>query len=72
MTAYTFYSDLPLSDDVLTILTYLGQYGALNIAPTEIEDWYRQFSNEVYCAGWIKTETDHLQEFANWLTKQKV
>lgn len=72
MIAYTFYSDLPLSDDVLTILKHLGQSGVLNVVPTEIEDWYRQFSDEVYCAGWIETDAEHLREFANWLSKQKV
>ena len=72
MRAYTFYSKLNYSNDVISILTYLNKHGVLNIAPGEIEEYYQRFSHEVFCAGWMEINNDRLQEFSYWLAKQEI
>lgn len=72
MNAYTFYTKLTLSNDVILILTYLNSHGILNIAPGEIEEYYQRFSHEVYCAGWVEMNNECLREFSYWLARQEI
>lgn len=71
MSAYTFYSKLTYSNDVISILTYLNKHGVLNISPDEIEEYYERFSHEVYSAGWMEINNERLQAFSYWLAKQE-
>ena len=33
----------------------------------QVQTFYREFSDDVYCAGWIDTDIEHVYRFARWL-----
>ena len=62
-------------DDMKVILNYLESRGKLNVRPKTVEGLYEDFSDDMYCAGWMSVQHrgeanyDLLQQFAEWLSK---
>lgn len=61
-------------EDMKAILDYLNEHGTLYVKENTIEDLYRDFSDEKYCAGWMGVVDSHsrinydlLERFADWL-----
>lgn len=59
-------------EDMKKILEYLQAFGQLNIQPATVEDYYFEFSEEKYSAGWIGVNLLTLEEFAEWLSEQEI
>lgn len=62
---YTFH----YPDEMDKILAYLKMHGEMHVKPDTIEELYEDFSNEVYCAGWMSIDDERLEEFADWLSR---
>lgn len=60
------------SDDMYEILGYLHMRGRVNASPETIETLYGEFSDEEYCASWINVSDEHLEMFADWLSKRDI
>lgn len=54
-------------DEMAHILKYLNENGKIHVSAATIEELYYRFSDECYCAGWIRVDDERLEEFANWL-----
>ena len=61
-----------LSADTARLVSYLTARGVLYIAPYQVEELYRTFSQEVYSAGWMELDEGRLGEFATWLSKREI
>lgn len=59
-------------EDMDRIIEFLESRGKLNISYIRLEELYGQFSDECYCAGWMRLDNDLLERFANWLSKEEV
>lgn len=66
-------------EDMQHILAYLESRGTLNVSVLELEKLYRDFSEECYCAQWIRNtsypfhpgqmiDDEVLLAFMRWLT----
>ena len=58
---YKFDFDYP--EDMKLIL----DYGEILVGELTIEDLYRDFSDEKYCASWMGVNEQRLEEFEDWL-----
>ena len=56
-------------EEMEKILEYLNAHGELRVSGKTVERLYREFSDEIYCAGWICVNAYRLEEFADWLEK---
>ena len=56
-------------EDMAKILEYLAENGTLQVSGTSVERFYREFSHECYCAGWMSVREETLAEFADWLAE---
>ena len=65
-------SNFDYPDEMEKILTYLEKYGELNISAKEVERLYGEYSEIVWCAGWIAVRDYILPDFANWLSEVEV
>ena len=68
-------------EDTLKIIQYLKERGEINVTAKMIEKLYEEFSDDVYCAGWMSIgikverlnnycefeEVSILEEFIDWL-----
>lgn len=54
-------------EDMDKILTYLNNHGRVLVRGSTIESLYRDFSDDVYCAGWMGVNEQMLEEFEDWL-----
>ena len=54
-------------EDMQKILNYLNENGTVYVSGEAIEKLYRQFSDDMYCAGWMGVSEERIEEFANWL-----
>ena len=73
MKAYTLKEyEFDYPDDMEKILNYLHSHGELHISPKEVERAYREYSDDVWCAGWMNLDGYTLNEFANWLSERGV
>ena len=74
MRAYVLYQPTSFSypEDMQKILDYLQARGELNVQPATVEDFYFEFSEVKYAAGWIGVNIVTLEEFAEWLSKQEI
>lgn len=59
-------------DDMKRIIDYLSQNGDVFVADKVIEKMYKQFSAEVYCAGWMELTDEMLKEFEIWLNDREI
>ncbi len=59
-------------DEMDKILNYLNGNGKLNISAKDVEELYRGYSDDVWCAGWIMVTDERLKYFANWLSEIEV
>lgn len=59
--------DFDYPEDMKLILDYLNEHGEILVSELAIENLYCKFSEEVYCAGWMKVREQTLQEFEDWL-----
>lgn len=59
-------------EEMEKILDYLNKWGNLNISAKEVEELYREYSEEVWCAGWIEVHDHILPSFADWLSEVEV
>lgn len=59
-------------DDMKRIVNYLKQHGDVFVGDVIIEIMYEQFSEEVYCAGWMEVTDEILKEFEAWLNERKI
>jgi hypothetical protein len=57
-------------EDMEKILNYLNEHGKINVKNSIIEDFYYDFSEECYCAGWMSISDYILEEFADWLSEK--
>lgn len=62
------FADYDYPQDMEVILSYLQQNGELNIPGREVERQYRNFSNEMFAAGWMAVDDDLLPTFASYLS----
>lgn len=73
MVAYRRHKEkLMFPDDMKRIISYLEQKGDVFVADVIIEKMYKQFSEEVYCAGWMELTDDMLKEFEAWLHERDI
>ena len=74
MRAYVLYQPTSFSypEDMQKILDYLQARGELNIQPATVEDYYFEFSEVKYSAGWIGVDLLTLEEFAEWLSELEI
>lgn len=73
MKAFTF--DKPnyrYPSDMDTILEYLASKGTLNVSAERVEELYADFSDDMYCAGWMNVTSERLEQFAFWLSRQDI
>lgn len=54
-------------EDMKLILDYLNEHGEILVGELIIEDLYRDFSDEKYCASWMGVNEQRLEEFEDWL-----
>ena len=59
-------------EDMEMILDYLNKHGKVVVSGLIIENLYRNFSDECYCAGWMCVDKYILEEFEEWLTHKEV
>lgn len=59
-------------DEMEKILNYLNDNGKLNISPKRVEELYRAYSDDVWCAGWMSVSYEILVSFAEWLSEIEV
>lgn len=59
--------DYEYPEEMELILDYLNEHGEILTGELVIEDLYREFSYEVYCASWMKVNEQMLVEFEDWL-----
>lgn len=53
------------------IREYLEKIGTLEATDAEIDDYWSQYSDEKFCAGWmVVVNEDMLDMFADWLESQ--
>lgn len=57
-------------EDVKKIREYLAKIGTLEATDAEIDDYWSQYSDEKFCAGWMGVNEDLLDGFADWLESQ--
>lgn len=57
-------------DDILIIKLFLAKKGVYIDDSWAIQELWEDFSDEVYCAGWLTVQEDFLQEFYEWLYKE--
>lgn len=58
-------------EDVKKIREYLEKIGTLEATDAEIDDYWSQYSDEKFCAGWmVVVNEDMLDMFADWLESQ--
>ena len=57
-------------DDVKKIREYLAKIGNLDAADEEIDNYWSQYSDEKFCAGWMGVNENLLDGFADWLESQ--
>ena len=62
-------SNFTFSEDMKLILDYLNAHGKILVKDSTIEDLYRSFSDEKYCAGWMCVSEEILAEFEEWLNE---
>lgn len=55
-------------EDMKMILQYLSEHGKVNVSDKRIELLYYDFSDKMYCAGWISVSDQRLEEFADYLS----
>lgn len=55
--------------DMEQILDFLNKNGKLLCSEETVENMYREFSEDRYCAGWMGVDEDRLVEFADWLAE---
>lgn len=56
-------------EDMKLILDYLNAHGKVLVKDSTIEDLYYGFSEEKYCAGWMRVDEQMLEEFEDWLNE---
>lgn len=54
-------------EDMSIIIKYLKSRGKILVSYSTIEELYRDFSEDKYCAGWMTVNGDILEEFEEWL-----
>ena len=59
-------------DDMKRILGYLEANGTLMVSDKTVEDFYYEFSDSKYSAGWMSVNDDRLKEFADWLAEKEM
>lgn len=65
-------SEYDYPEEMEKILDYLNKWGNLNISAKEVEGLYREYSEEVWCEGWIEVHDHILPDFAEWLSEVEV
>ena len=59
--------DFDYPDEMKRILDYLNEHGTILVKPLTIEKLYYEFSEDSYCARWLRVDDNVLEEFSNWL-----
>ena len=73
MRAFEFnYGDCEFPEDMTKIMLYLEEHGRVNVSVEHVEKFYRQYSDEVWCAGWMNADEHTVQSFAHWLAEQEL
>lgn len=60
------------SDDLADIVAYLLNHGDLNVTAEKVEEYYREYSDSHWAAGWINPTEGVLEDFANYLEEIEV
>lgn len=66
------YDDFEYPEDMKQILSYLNKVGEIHVSNKTIEKLYRDYSDDIWCAGWMEIDSNILFEFANWLAEKDV
>lgn len=66
------FEDFEYPEELKQIYEYLISKGTLNISLTALDDLYRDFCDECYCAAWLVLNDDILKYFANWLSEYEI
>ena len=46
--------------------------GTILVKPLTVEKLYYEFSEDRYCARWLRVDDNVLEEFSNWLDKYDI
>ena len=65
-------SEYDYPEEMEKILDYLNKWGNLQISGKEVERLYREYSEEVWSAGWIEVHDHILPDFAEWLSEVEI
>ena len=71
MRVFKFY-DFEYPDEMWKIINYLKQHGEINVKYTRLEELYKDFSYDVYCAQWMMVSDETLHGFAEYLADIEV
>lgn len=64
--------DFDYPDKMKCILDYLNEHGTVLVKPLTIEKLYYEFSEDHYCASWMRVDDNILEEFSNWLDEYDI
>ena len=64
--------DFAYPDEMERILNYLNEHGTILVKPLTIEKLYYEFSEDRYCAQWMRVNDSLLEEFSNWLDEYDI
>lgn len=64
--------DYEYPDEMEEILRYLSENGKVNVSNKRIESLYRDFSDDIFCAGWIGVSEENLELFADYLSEIEI
>ena len=56
-------------EDIGAILSYLAEKGKILCSDETVERMYREFSDDMYAAGWMCVDERILEEFSDWLAE---
>lgn len=57
----------PYGQEILTIRNYLAEFGYYIDDSRDINELWEEFSNEVFCAGWMSVSKNLVKEFITYI-----
>jgi len=67
MKIYEKYEHFEFPDDMKKIMDYLRAHGTVYVSAGVIEDFYRRYSEDEFCAQWMNVDGNILEHFSDWL-----
>lgn len=66
------YKNDSIPGDLENIMQYLEKRGKIMVSKEKIGELYCSFSEDVYCAGWMKASKPIMFEFSEWLEEIEI